>query len=538
MFTLEIADHAFCSQHPQVPVKREGQFWINHGYEQPAYFSVYDDPGYMDYIDINATYYLHSQVPVTFTCLWGGVGYDSKTKIPTSDVFLKPPKKKSKDKVVAFMSTNCQSGGATYRTEYVRELMKYIEVDSFGRCLHTRDMPAAMRAPIYSDHGASMRNKIGVFQNYKFVLTFENNNITDYVTEKLINVLQAGSVPVYMGSSNIDPYWVPGPKSIIRTDEFASPRELAEYLHYLNENDDAYMEYFAWKKTGLSKEFQERFDNCGFYGAECRLCQYILKQRNKMRQGLRDELAERKKTPRQPMGSIDLSGGGAFVMIPKSPELTSAFSVKMWIKLDEIPGSGIVLMQMGTGVELSLRRSEKSTRAFVELCVSGDDPLTSEARRECFRGSRGLVTNSWYQITVKWSYIDGPSGDCAFWVNGVSDAAVYTPSVSLSLPKVAEGGLSIGAALDGSRSLRGSLDDVQIFSRALEDDFCRKGVYSIAGEATEDLVGAWLFNDPASEEFARKARNSLAGKPDGEFRGKVTRTSLGTKPLQTANPCL
>lgn len=41
-----------------------------------------------------------------------------------------------------------------------------------------------------SDHGASMRNKIQIFKDYKFVLTFENNNVTDYVSEKMINVLQ------------------------------------------------------------------------------------------------------------------------------------------------------------------------------------------------------------------------------------------------------------------------------------------------------------------------------------------------------------
>lgn len=27
-----------------------------------------------------------------------------------------------------------------------------------------------------------MRNKIFIFKDYKFVLTFENNNVTDYVT--------------------------------------------------------------------------------------------------------------------------------------------------------------------------------------------------------------------------------------------------------------------------------------------------------------------------------------------------------------------
>jgi hypothetical protein len=35
------------------------------------------------------------------------------------------------------------------------------------------------------DHGGLMEEKIRLFSQYKFVLAFENNNVTDYVTEKL-----------------------------------------------------------------------------------------------------------------------------------------------------------------------------------------------------------------------------------------------------------------------------------------------------------------------------------------------------------------
>lgn len=39
-----------------------------------------------------------------------------------------------------------------------------------------------------------MREKISLFQRYKFVLTFENHQEKDYVTEKYICALQAGAV--------------------------------------------------------------------------------------------------------------------------------------------------------------------------------------------------------------------------------------------------------------------------------------------------------------------------------------------------------
>ena len=36
-------------------------------------------------------------------------------------------------------------------------------------------------------------------------------------------------------------------KSYIHVDDFESPKELAEYLHKLDEDDDLYNEYFKWK---------------------------------------------------------------------------------------------------------------------------------------------------------------------------------------------------------------------------------------------------------------------------------------------------
>ena len=49
------------------------------------------------------------------------------------------------------------------------------------------------------------------------MLAFENNDmVPDYVTEKMPNAIQAGTVPVYWGSETVDS-WTPGPHSIIKT---------------------------------------------------------------------------------------------------------------------------------------------------------------------------------------------------------------------------------------------------------------------------------------------------------------------------------
>ena len=63
-------------------------------------------------------------------------------------------------------------------------------------------MPLNMRHHIYADHGQSMGNKVQVFQNYRYVLAFENNNVTDYVTEKIWNAFQGGLLSIFSSFSS------------------------------------------------------------------------------------------------------------------------------------------------------------------------------------------------------------------------------------------------------------------------------------------------------------------------------------------------
>ncbi|KAH7695709.1 CRE-FUT-1 protein, partial [Aphelenchoides avenae] len=39
------------------------------------------------------------------------------------------------------------------------------------------------------------------------------------------------------------------PVSFIAIDDFASPKDLADYLHYLIKNRTAYMDYFDWRSV-------------------------------------------------------------------------------------------------------------------------------------------------------------------------------------------------------------------------------------------------------------------------------------------------
>uniref|UniRef100_A0A8B9Z1X0 Fucosyltransferase n=1 Tax=Buteo japonicus TaxID=224669 RepID=A0A8B9Z1X0_9AVES len=131
------------------------------------------------------------------------------------------------------------------RDSYVRELMCHIEVDSYGECLHNRDLPQHLRNPTAMDDG----NFYKILAQYKFILAFENAICEDYITEKLWRPLKLGVVPVYFGSPSIVD-WLPSNKSAILVSSFSHPRELARYIKMLDTNDQEYESYLRWKLKG------------------------------------------------------------------------------------------------------------------------------------------------------------------------------------------------------------------------------------------------------------------------------------------------
>lgn len=131
------------------------------------------------------------------------------------------------------------------RDSYVRELMAYIEVDSYGECLQNRDLPQQLKNPASMDADAFYR----VIAQYKFILAFENAVCDDYITEKFWRPLKLGVVPVYYGSPTIAD-WLPSNRSAILVSEFSHPRELANFIRRLDYDDGLYETYVEWKLKG------------------------------------------------------------------------------------------------------------------------------------------------------------------------------------------------------------------------------------------------------------------------------------------------
>lgn len=178
----------------------------------------------------------------------------------------------------------------------MNELMKHIEVDSYGRCLNNRKMPEEidgflkLQSPDYYKFLAQ----------YKFNIAFENAVCNDYMTEKLFRPFEVGAVPIVMGSS-LAKDWMPNERSGIFVNDFKGPRELAEFIKYLNSNDDEYEKYMAYKDPKhitnefLHKALKERpwrvlgewdkvnFGHRMYAGFECHVCDRVIERQGALR---------------------------------------------------------------------------------------------------------------------------------------------------------------------------------------------------------------------------------------------------------------
>lgn len=222
-----------------------------------------------------ATFQRTSDYPLT-------TQYLRKLEDLTSDEFLVPLSRKKQMGLAPLVYIHSDCNPPSDRDTFVAELMKYIPVDSYGRCLHNKDLPHRIRKQDFMDD----KELYKILAKYRFTISIENAICDDYITEKLWRPLSLGTVPVYRGSPSIRD-WLPANNSVILIDDFKSAKELAEYLQYLLQNEGEYKKYFEFRESGiknerLKKAMQRRewgvndFEKINFItGFECFVCNRV-----------------------------------------------------------------------------------------------------------------------------------------------------------------------------------------------------------------------------------------------------------------------
>ena len=223
--------------------KPKDQVWVAWSMEAEANYPQLTEPSFMRWFDLAMTYRLDSDIPVPYNCFYGA---------PTDfiEALYRPAKRKHPERLAVLLvsSPHNKSG----RLDYARELMRHLDVHSYGRQLSNRVFPR--------DEGRI--SKLEMLSGYHFTLAMENAIGEDYVTEKFFDPLICGSVPVYLGAPNIGRF-SPGEHCFVDVTDYPTPRTLADRLKELAADGNAYRAYFDWKTRPLRAEFLEWLEPMG-----------------------------------------------------------------------------------------------------------------------------------------------------------------------------------------------------------------------------------------------------------------------------------
>ncbi|VDD82471.1 unnamed protein product [Mesocestoides corti] len=222
-------------------LKQRGVLIVFESGESPWHMPSLDT-SQLSQIDMFNTYMAASPVPY----MYPHFVRNTKPKLKFTDeekaamlakdnTYLLPHYHRQKTKIIAWVVSN--HSPRNNRNAYAKAIAKFIQVDIYGQ--GGRQFPSG-------------RDEFQwLSENYKFYLAFENSNCRNYITEKVTsNALNLNMVPIVLGAYKEDYNDALPPHSYINVDDFKSIRNLTDYLLYLDRNDTAYAEYFAWKEHG------------------------------------------------------------------------------------------------------------------------------------------------------------------------------------------------------------------------------------------------------------------------------------------------
>jgi hypothetical protein len=236
--------------------KMPGQTWVAWSLESDSNYPQLADPGFMSQFDLTMTYRRDADVVARY--------YEPADWLPFKPPPVIPHARREAAPAVYMSSSRANRSG---RTGYIRELMRHLQIDSYGRSLNSRSLP----------HDEGRKTKLETIARYHFTLAFENSLSLDYATEKFYDPLLVGSVPVYLGAPNVAEH-APAADCYIDVRDFGGPAELAGHLMELAADERRYSRHLEWRALPLDPRFIANVQEQRV-PAMCRLCHLLDERR-------------------------------------------------------------------------------------------------------------------------------------------------------------------------------------------------------------------------------------------------------------------
>jgi len=162
-------------------------------------------------------------LPQVFTSLWER--RDNYKQIEIKD----------KSKFCAYM----YSYDLKYRVDMFKLISSYKKVDALGKSCNPNIKNRNQTSRVINNEKETYNDiAVKLYQNYKFVLALENGVEIGYVTEKILNPILAGSIPIYQGPSDI--FNIFNKKRMIYIPDFKKEKDLIEHIRKIDNDDNLY----------------------------------------------------------------------------------------------------------------------------------------------------------------------------------------------------------------------------------------------------------------------------------------------------------
>jgi hypothetical protein len=127
--------------------------------------------------------------------------------------------------------TSYRSPKTRLREAFFERLCEYRKVDSCGRALNNTGYQVPFR----------FAEKIDLMRRYKFYMAFENESMPGYTTEKIVEAMVAGCIPIYYGNPRIVEEF--NPDSFLNYHDFPDEETLIERIKAIDQDPVLYRRY-------------------------------------------------------------------------------------------------------------------------------------------------------------------------------------------------------------------------------------------------------------------------------------------------------